>query len=186
MIDLLTTRSSHANLVEPAPTSEQLQSIVQAARRAPDHAWLRPTRFVTVAGGEREQLNDAFRRHAQLTGGTLAQIDKAATMANRAPLLIIAISSHVAHAKVPKWEQVATSSIALAYSQLAAESLGFGTIWRTGDMATSQVVRQLLHLADNEQIIGFLYIGTKQGSDKQRPEMADVLPVSTLSECLND
>ncbi|WP_119394161.1 nitroreductase family protein [Salinibius halmophilus] len=186
MIDLINQRSSHGKLVAPGPSAEQVKIITQAAVRAPDHAWLRPTYFITVADEEREALNQAFYRHTLATGGTPAQLEKAASMANRAPMLLIAVCRQQMHAKVPQWEQVATTCVALAYSQLTAESLGFGTIWRTGAMADSDAVRELLKLKANEKIVGFLYIGSKSGAEKTRPESANELPVVSLSNLLND
>lgn len=187
MIEFLAERNSHAALVEPAPTPEQLQQILMAATRAPDHGWLRPTRFITVQGNEREALNGAFKAHAKNDGcATDAQINKAGSMANRAPLILIAICRTVESAKVPQWEQVATTSVALSYSQLAAESLGFGTIWRTGAMAESKVIRQFLQLGEDEAIVGFLYVGSMNGEPKKRPECANLLPIQSLSELLSN
>lgn len=187
MIEFLAERNSHAALVEPAPTPEQLQKILMAATRAPDHGWLRPARFITVQGDERDELNSAFRAHAQKDGcATDAQINKAGAMANRAPLILIAICRTVESEKVPRWEQVATTSVALSYSQLAAESLGYGTIWRTGAMAESTVIRRFLKLDDDESIVGYLYVGSPHGEPKKRPECANLLPIHSLSELLSN
>jgi len=37
----ITTRNSARELVEPHPTSEEMETVFESARRAPDHAWLR-------------------------------------------------------------------------------------------------------------------------------------------------
>ena len=39
-------------------------------------------------------------------------------------------------------------------------SLGIGAVWRTGDFAFDRNVHQQLGLAEQDQIIGFLYVGT--------------------------
>ena len=49
-IDNILTRNSPLQLCEPYPSDEQMDIIYKAALRAPDHAWLRPSRFLQVTG----------------------------------------------------------------------------------------------------------------------------------------
>ncbi len=44
-IDTLLNRNSHARLVDPGPDAAELNTILQAALRAPDHGRLRPWRL---------------------------------------------------------------------------------------------------------------------------------------------
>ncbi len=50
MLQGLQSRVSMPLLVAPAPNSEQLENIWQAALRAPDHGNLKPYRFILVEG----------------------------------------------------------------------------------------------------------------------------------------
>mgnify|MGYP005747844655 CR=1 FL=1 len=43
-------RNSPRELSEPHPSKEEMEIIYQAALRAPDHAWQRPSRFIQVTG----------------------------------------------------------------------------------------------------------------------------------------
>ena len=45
---------------------------------------------------------------------------------------------------------------------LAANALGFGSIWLTGANAYDEYVCGELGLADHERIIGFVYLGTPE------------------------
>ena len=57
---------------------------------------------------------------------------------------------------------------------LAAYAHGFGSVWRTGAYAASEVIKQGLGLIEREEIIGFLYVGTPANRDRQvRPLAAD-------------
>ena len=38
-------RNSHRKLTEPVPSQDEMDLVFQAALRAPDHAWLRPSSF---------------------------------------------------------------------------------------------------------------------------------------------
>ena len=59
------TRTSSNNLIEPAPTKEEMDLVYKAELRAPDHAWLRPWRFIQVTGESRHVLSDAFLKTAE-------------------------------------------------------------------------------------------------------------------------
>ena len=41
-------RNSPRELSKPHPSKEEMEIIYQAALRAPDHAWQRPSRFIQV------------------------------------------------------------------------------------------------------------------------------------------
>lgn len=170
-IELLLTRNSHARLVAPAPNDAQLELMLQAALRAPDHARMTPWRFVKIEGAARERLGDVFVA-AQLTRDADTASDKLDKLRGnplRAPLLLVAVARLTDNAKVPLIEQRLAAGCAAHAILLAAHALDFGAIWRTGDMASDPYVATALGLADNEEIIGFLYLGTRQGEPKPLP-----------------
>lgn len=49
-LEALINRTSCPKLEGPAPTADQLESMLQAAVRAPDHGALRPWRFILTEG----------------------------------------------------------------------------------------------------------------------------------------
>ena len=50
-------RNSHRNLVDPIPSKDEMEQVYQAALRAPDHAWVRPSSFIRlVAKGLKNSL----------------------------------------------------------------------------------------------------------------------------------
>jgi nitroreductase len=64
---------------------------------------------------------------------------------------------------------------------LGAQALGYGAQWLTGWAAYDKNAAALLGLADNEQVIGFVHIGTPQIEvpDRERPALDQVLSVWT-------
>ena len=44
--------------------------------------------------------------------------------------------------------------------QQAAFALGFGGIWRTGAYTQYEFVKQAFELGEDDEIVGFLYLGT--------------------------
>ncbi|HAL7881843.1 TPA: NAD(P)H nitroreductase, partial [Escherichia coli] len=53
-LELLINRRSASRLAEPAPTGEQLQNILRAGMRAPDHKSMQPWHFFVIEGEGRE------------------------------------------------------------------------------------------------------------------------------------
>ncbi len=160
-LDALLNRVSAPRLTEPAPDQLQRQVLFRAALRAPDHGQLRPWRFLTVEGSARNRLGELF---ASALGADVPPeaLAKALAMPLRAPLMVIVIARVQESAKVPAQEQVLAAGCATHGILLAAHAQGIGAVWRTGDMAYNARVAKGLGLADNEQIIAFLYLGTPE------------------------
>lgn len=161
-LDLLLNRVSCSKLQEPAPTPEQRTIMYQAALRAADHAQLKPWRILEIEGDGLGSLGDCFKE-AMLTDNPAAEasaLEKITQKPFRAPLVLVAIARFQDHPKVPRWEQLITAGAAVQNLIGAAFAQGVGAYWRTGVMTEHQVVRNALNIGENEQIIGFVYLGT--------------------------
>tara|TARA_B110000014_G_scaffold264187_1_gene263922 strand:- start:22888 stop:23445 length:558 start_codon:yes stop_codon:yes gene_type:complete len=170
----LHTRNSASRLIEPAPSKKEMELVYQAAFRAPDHAWLRPWRFIQVTGESRSKLSDIFLETAQrLKGDISADLEaKYKSASYRAPMVIILISEIKNHPKVPSIEQILSVGAATQNMLLALHDLGYGAIWRTGSMAFNETITSVLKLGENTEVIGYLYVGSKQDELKKLPNLA--------------
>ncbi len=169
-LDALLNRVSVPRLVEPAPDAAQRELLFRAASRAPDHGQLRPWRFLTIEGAAREQLGALLAEAVQAQGETTeAALEKAHAMPLRAPLLIVVIANVQNHFKVPKSEQRLAAACAAHAILLAAYAQGIGAVWRTGELSYSPQVAKGLGLADTEELIGFLYVGTPLNPPRTAP-----------------
>ncbi len=61
-LELLINRRSASRLAEPAPTGEQLQNILRAGMRAPDHKSMQPWHFFVIEGEGRERFSAYWSR----------------------------------------------------------------------------------------------------------------------------
>ncbi len=170
-LDALLNRVSVPRLLDPAPTQEQRDLLFAAAMRAPDHGQLRPWRFLTVEGAAREQMGTLLAEAARLQDADAPQaaIDKAQNGPLRAPLVVV-IARLQEHFKVPKSEQLLAAACAAHGILLAAYAQGIGAVWRTGELSYSAHVAKGLGLAANEEVIGFLYLGTPQNPPRTAPK----------------
>jgi len=84
----------------------------------------------------------------------------------RAPSVLMVYASTEVHPKVPQIEQVMAVSAACQQVLLGLDSLSYGAIWRSGPVAHSDITKTRLGLQENDQIIGFIYVG--QSDQKAR------------------
>ncbi|MCV2884257.1 NAD(P)H nitroreductase [Aestuariibacter sp. AA17] len=170
-ISLLVNRHSCPKLEAPAPTGEALDIIKRAALRAPDHACLRPWQFVVCEGEGLTRLGDIYLDAAKKEHFSERDIERAPSLPLRAPMIIVAIAKFTEHEKVPWVEQVASASCAVQAMQMAALSQGFNGIWRTGPYARSETVKKAFNLQAEDEIVGFLYLGTPSVDVKPRRDI---------------
>lgn len=181
VLEAVLSRRSAARLTEPAPGRDDLERLVQAAATAPDHGRLRPWRLVPVSGDERARLGDALGEAA----ASPEQARRAAAKPLCAPLLLSIVHCPVPdHPKVPAWEQLAATTGMVTTLSLLLHSHGWGSIWRTGTAVQAPQVRKYLGLADGEQLLGWLYIGTRSGSGTapERPPLDTTTKIIWLDE----
>jgi nitroreductase len=150
-----------------APSHDELVRLVAAAATATaDHAALRPWRFIELRGSARNGLGDAF---VEAVGGAALGPEDAARLAAkplRASLLLAIVVVHKPSIKVADWEQdAAAAGVAHAVSMLLDDA-GWGVMWRTGPQTRTEPVRRFHALADNEHLLGWLYVGGKTESSK--------------------
>lgn len=169
--ELLLQRNSSAVLSAPAPDKALLDTLFQAAFRAPDHRALRPWRYLVIENEGLDELGKLFEASALADDPELpeAKCEKCRKMPSRAPMVIIAIASPQEHEVVPEIEQLLTVGVGVGYLLLALQAEGFGGMWRTGPMAYNKAVHQGLGLAESEHIVGLLYVGTPEGKTKAIP-----------------
>lgn len=172
------TRRSATRITAPAPDDGQLLDLIGAAMTAPDHGRLRPWRLVTLRGAERASLG---RQLATCAGEDPVARDRAAAKPLRAPLLVAIVFSPVDHPKVRKWEQLASASVVVHTLSLLLHDCGYASIWRTGPAAEDEGVRALHGLDEQEQLLGWLYVGTASGSVPPRSPHDPAAHVSPLT-----
>ncbi len=165
-------------LAAPGPNSVQLQQMLSAASRVPDHGKLAPWRFLLIHGQTRLQLGEllAARAIERDPSASPSAIEKDRRRFSFAPLIVTVISRLTPGHKVPEIEQLLSGgSVCFALLQ-AAQALGFGAQWLTGWAAYDEVVMARLGLATNERILGFIHIGTatEVAPERDRPDVADL------------
>ena len=180
LLDAIKSRRSISRLSAPAPTAAELHVILDAAACAPDHGSLRPFRFIVL----RDDAKDAFG--PVLAAATEAEyrdrgeepqeakVNKDLTKMERAPLVVVVVCEYQPSEKIPRSEQHAAVVAAAQNAILAATDLGFGSMWRTGPNAYNPHVKKALGVGEDDDIVGFLYLGRVEEGRTKPPNEPDL------------
>lgn len=182
LIDMLLTRRSAkpALLGEPGPSPDELQQILTAAARVPDHKRLVPWRFIVFEGDARARFGEVLAEACEIEETpepSPVRLETERARLTRAPVVVAVISRVVDKPGAPEWEQILSTGASCFNLCLAANALGYGTSWITEWYSYSPGVRKSLGLADNERVAGFIYIGTESEKqpDRDRPALSDIV-----------
>ena len=179
-LDAIWSRRSIGRLRGPAPSAGELQLILEAAAAAPDHGELRPWRFVVLQDTAKERFGEVLaaacvaRCQARGTTPTDGQVAKERTKLGRAPLVLVVAAVRRPTGTIPWEEQVAAGAAAAQNVLIAATALGYGSMWRTGEVAYDDHVKAALGLAPEDAIVGFLYLGTTAPDAAKPPRRPDL------------
>ena len=165
-------RQSMGQLVEPAPNTEQLEMAFQAALTAPDHHRLKPTRFVVITAEQRAAFGELLSQALADMGETDAvQLERVKQHPFRAPLLVLALTQFQDHPKVPCFEQTLSTGAAVQNFLLSLQAQGFASMWRSGAVVESNLLKQALNLNADDLISGIIYVGTAVKAIPARSEL---------------
>ncbi len=164
ILETLASRNSSPLLKGPAPSESDIRRIYEAMMRAPDHARLRPCRIQVWHGDGLKRMGQVFADYLlrKDPAATEDMIDRAHSRPLRAPMVIAVIANVVEHAKVPAVEQLISAGCSAYIILLGLDALGYGGMWRTGDIAYDSQACHDLGLTENEHLVGFIYTGTPQ------------------------
>ena len=169
----LLSRRSISKLTTPHPSKEEMKDVYQAALRAPDHAWLRPWKFIEITGESRKKLGEAFINSTKKTEVLDEERQKKiAALPMRSPMVIVIIAK-INHDKpnVPRLEQIQSTAAAAQNILLALHDKGYGAYWRTGKYSSerNKYISSELSLDENSEVLGYLYVGTPETETPKVP-----------------
>ena len=90
---------------KPGPSKKQLDQILAAGGRAPDHGKLFPWRFIVFDGKGRERIGDILAEAMKAEDERAKQVEEERARFLRAPVVVGVISRVQELHKIPVWEQ---------------------------------------------------------------------------------
>lgn len=177
---LLTRRSvGQAFLAEPAPTGDDLKTLLTIATRVPDHGKLAPWRLVLFSGDARAAAGEKL---AEIARRKRPELDEAGLEIERrhflpAPLVIGVVSTAKPHVKIPEFEQLLSAGNVAFNLVHGAYALGYAATWITRWYTFDSEAALALGAKEGERFVGFVHIGTPTAAieDRPRPDLAEIV-----------
>lgn len=157
-------------MIAPGPDGAQLQRILAAAIRVPDHGKIAPWRLIVIDAERRGDFAGLLRRayladRPAASPSELASVDQ---FAMQAPALVAVLSTPLRDSPIPLWEQELSAGALCMNLLTAAHAEGFVGGWLTGWAAFSPIVTEGLGHS-GARVAGFLFLGTTSEPPKERP-----------------
>ena len=173
---LLSRRSRPARTLGlPVPTRGEVEELLTAATRVPDHGKLEPWRFLVLTRPATNRLAALVETRGQALGVEPEKIAKAASQYSMSDLAIVVVQVPRPTEKVPLIEQTYSVGAVCLSLLNAALAQGWGANWLTGWPTYDETFRQEgLGLSPEERVAGLIHIGTPRMDtpDRPRPDLS--------------
>jgi len=172
---LLSRRSGSAKAMKgPGPSASELDTILAAGVRVPDHGKLAPWRFIVFEGEGRRRMGEVL---ASVIAGerdvSPERIAQERERFMRAPVVVGVVSRVREQIPIPMWEQQLSAGAVCMSIVIAAHAAGYVANWITEWCAYHPAVQERIGLKPTERIAGFIYIGRPADplEDRPRPDI---------------
>jgi nitroreductase len=172
---LLSRRSGSAKAMRgPGPSAADLDRILAAGVRVPDHGKLTPWRFVVFEGEGRRRMGEILA--SVIAGERDVSPERVAQERERfmrAPVVVGVVSRVREQIPIPMWEQQLSAGAVCMSIVIAVHAAGYVANWITEWCAYHPAVQERIGLKPTERIAGFIYIGqpTDPLEDRPRPDI---------------
>lgn len=143
--------------------NKTIEQLLELADWAPTHGHTEPWRFV-VYGGEKVQqfCNDHAELYKKSTPEEKflnATYDKLQHQGDLVSHIILVYMKRGGNPKIPVLEEIAAASCAVENLLLGASALNIAVLWGSGGMTHHPAMKQYLGLAEEDVMLGILYLG---------------------------
>ncbi len=168
---LLSRRSRPAKtLTTPVPSRAELEPILTAAARSPDHGKLEPWRFIVLERKALKRLAQVVEARGLSLGRDEADVSKARVQFDSAHLAVAVVEVTKPSDKIPTIEQTYSAGAVCLAMLNAALASGWGANWLSGWASHDRGFLETgLGLDTHERVAGFIHIGTETTQPPERP-----------------
>jgi len=175
-------RSVMAKKMSSDPINEKdLNSILQAGIRVPDHGALSPWKLKVIQGESLKRVDEVvilpqFLKKNPGSNKITREIES--RRLQRAGAVIVVISTPVDHPSIPVWEMELSSGAVCMNLLSSAQSKGYAAQWLTEWYSyDDKVLSYLGGRVGTDRVSGFIYIGHKvdEPNERRRPEPTAII-----------
>ena len=175
-------RSVMARKMSSKPINKKdLNSVLQAGIRVPDHGALCPWKLKVIQGEARKRIDDEvifpqFLKKNPESSEINKEIES--RRLQRAGVVIAVLSTPIEHPNIPSWEMQLSSGAVCMNLLSCAQSMGYAAQWLTEWYSyDDRVLSYLGGRVGTDRVSGFIYIGHKvdEPNERRRPEPTAII-----------
>ena len=175
-------RSVMAKKMSSDPINKKdLNSILQAGIRVPDHGALSPWKLNVIQGKARKKIDEEvilpqFLKKNLESSEMNKEIES--RRLQRAGVVIVVLSTPVEHPNIPSWEMQLSSGAVCMNLLSCAQSMGYAAQWLTEWYSyDDHVLSYFGGRVGTDRISGFIYIGHKvdEPNERKRPDPTAII-----------
>ena len=160
--DLIKTRRSvfPAQYTEEPVSKGEINQLLEAANWAPTHKKTEPWRFKVLRDKKTEFadfLVESLKTKSEKPLSEFKQ-DKIRKKFNQSSAVIVIFMQRDKKERIPEWEEISATAMAVQNMWLTATDLGIGSYW-SSPRKLIPLASDYFNLTENERCLGFLYIG---------------------------
>ncbi len=157
-------------MVEPGPSESELEQILTAGIRVPDHGKLAPWRIQVVEKAGQEMLGELCASVAKQRDPSLGEteVELERLRPSRSPLLLIVTDRLERDHRIPVSEQVLSGGAVCQNLLMATHALGYVGQWLTQWPTTDDTIRAALGHPEGVKTIGWIHIGSTESAPEER------------------
>ena len=169
------------NMSQEKIPQKDLDKILNAGIRVPDHGALNPWKIKVIKGNklkivDEEVILSEFKKENPEANSESIEIES--KRLQRASVVLAVLSTPVEHPRIPNWEMVLSSGAVCMNLVSCAQSLGYAVQWLTEWYAYNEkMLNYLGGRSGIDRISGFIYIGHKSEEplERRRPDPKKVI-----------
>lgn len=144
---------------EESIKKEEIEAILASSNWAPTHKRTEPWRFKVIRGEKLTELGEFLAERYKATAKKFSErkYKGIKEKVDRSGCVILICMQREAKERVPEWEEIAATSMAVQNMWLTAAEMKIGAYWSSP--ALKDEVGQFVNLKEGERCLGFFYMG---------------------------
>jgi len=161
-----------------------IEEFLENANHAPTHRLTEPWRFKVITGEKLGALGDLlaslYKEKVSEEKFSEMKYKKTAQKPRQSSHVIAICMERDAEERIPEWEEIAATSMAVQNIWLSASAYGIGAYWSSPSIVSSLACHHFLNLGKGQRCLGFLFMGYHKA-----PEQASTrTPIQEKTEWL--
>lgn len=157
-------------------SKETIIQLLEAANRAPSHKKTEPWRFKILQGDALQSLgvflSETYKKVTPTEKISDFKSSKLLKNPSKAGAIIAICMQRDPKERVPEWEEIAATAMAVQNIWLLATELGLGGYWSSPGLI--KYMHEFFDLAQGEKCLGFFYLGHYNPIDSNTSEKGSI------------